>query len=93
MEILKFFSREKKSKNLAKERLKMVLIHDRSNVSPLMMDKIREDIVAAVSKYIEVDTDSVDLKFSRSKKDMDSAPTSALVANIPIIKIKEESKE
>lgn len=93
MEILKFFSREKKSKNVAKERLKMVLIHDRSNVSPLMMDRIKSDIVEAVSKYIEVELDTVDLKFSRSKRDIDSAPTSALVANIPIVKIRDEVRE
>lgn len=91
MEIFKFFSREKKSKNVAKERLKLVLIHDRNNVSPILMDNIKRDIIAAVSKYMEIDGDEMDLKLSRTKRDIDSAPISALVANIPIVKIKESS--
>jgi cell division topological specificity factor len=93
LEIFKFFSKEKKSKNVAKERLKLVLIHDRNNVSPILMENIKRDIIEVVSKYMEVDGTEMDLKLSRTKRDVDSAPISALVANIPIVKIKEGSIE
>lgn len=89
MEIFKFFNKEKKSKNVAKERLKLVLIHDRNNVSPILLDNIKRDMIGVLSKYMEVDEERMDLKFSRTKTDIDSAPISALVANIPIIKLKE----
>lgn len=91
MEIFKFFSKEKKSKNVAKERLKLVLIHDRNNVSPILLENIKHDIIEAVSKYMEIDGEGMDLKFSRTKRDIDSVPISALVANIPIVKIKESN--
>lgn len=91
LEIFKFFSKEKKSKTVAKERLKLVLVHDRSNVSPLMMDNIKQDLIEMISKYMDVDSSRIDLKFTRTKSDVDSAPISALVANIPIVKIKDNA--
>lgn len=89
MEIFKIFSKSKQSKNVAKERLKLVLIQDRNKVSPLLMDNIKRDIISVLSKYVEIDTAAVDIEFSRTKKDAESAPVSQLVANIPIKSIKE----
>lgn len=94
MDFLKLFGKsDKKSKNVAKERLKLVLINDRSNVSPLFLEKIKADIFRAVSEYIEVDEDGFDLKITKTRSSNDDRTMSSIVANIPIKKIKENYKD
>ncbi|KNF09448.1 cell division topological specificity factor MinE [Gottschalkia purinilytica] len=92
MDFFRFFSRsEKNSKNVAKERLKLVLIHDRANVSPRFLEMIKGDIIRVISDYMVIDEEGLDIKLTRTRKDSDSSPISALVANIPILKMKEDS--
>ncbi|MGI6706389.1 MAG: cell division topological specificity factor MinE [Clostridia bacterium] len=88
LDLFKFFSKEESSsKDIARERLKLVLVHDRANVSPKFLEMIKGDIVKVISNYIEVDEDRMDVRLSRI--DMDNERyTSALVANIPIKKMK-----
>lgn len=43
------------SKDIAKERLRLVLVHDRASVSPEFLDKIKEEMIAVISKYLEID--------------------------------------
>ncbi len=93
MEIFKIFGKKKKSKNVAKERLKLVLVQDRNKVSPILLDNMKKDIIAAMSKYAEVDADAVELEISRTKKDMESAPVTQIVANIPIKKVLKDTEE
>ncbi len=93
MDFLKIFSRNKeKSKNVAKERLKLVLVHDRSDLSPKLLDMIKSDIIRVISEYVDIDEEGLDIKLTRMKKDGDTSPISALVANIPIVKVKDKSK-
>ena len=54
--------RKKSSSELAKDRLKVLLISDRINCSPEMMDMIRADISKVISKYMKIDAESVDRK-------------------------------
>ena len=88
LDLFKFFSKEESSsKDIARERLKLVLVHDRANVSPKFLEMIKGDIVKVISNYIEVDEDRMDVRLSRI--DMDNERyTSALVANMPIKKMK-----
>ena len=53
--MFKLFNRsdERQSKNVAKERLKLVLVHDRANVSPQFLDMIKGDILSVIQDYIE----------------------------------------
>jgi len=44
------------SKDIAKERLRLVLVHDRASVSPELMEQIKEEIIKVISKYMEIDT-------------------------------------
>ncbi|HLS52594.1 MAG TPA: cell division topological specificity factor MinE [Tissierellaceae bacterium] len=89
MDFLKIFGRkEEKSKNLAKERLKLVLVHDRSDLSPKFLDMMKSDIVRVISEYADIDEKALDIKLTRMKRDEGEAPISALVANIPIIKVR-----
>lgn len=94
MDFLKLFGRtEKKSKNVAKERLKLVLINDRANVSPRFLEMIKGDLVRVISDYMIIDEEGVDIKLTKTRSDKDNRTISALVANIPIVKMKENFKE
>lgn len=69
---------EKKSGAVAKERLQVVLIHDRASVSPEIMEKIKEEIIAVLSKYMNINRTEMEIAL---ENDSDSV---ALVANIPV---------
>jgi len=87
LELFKIFKKQEKSKNVAKERLKLVLVHDRADLSPRFLDMIKTDIIRVISEYAEIDEEGLDIKLTRMKKDGDLTPISALVANIPLVKI------
>ncbi len=94
MELFKIFGRkQEKSKNVAKDRLKLVLVHDRSDLSPKFLEMIKSDVVRVISEYVEVDEESLDIKLTRMKRDQERAPISALVANIPIVKVKDKGRD
>lgn len=89
MDVFKLFSRENSSsKNVAKERLKLVLVHDRTNCSPHFLEMIKGDILNVISDYIEIDEDGLDIKISKTKRSEDDSMVPALIANIPIKKMK-----
>lgn len=91
MEIFKLFNKNKEnSKNIAKERLKLVLVQDRADISPKLLEMIKSDIVRIISEYADIDNDGIDIKLTRMRKEEDKSPISALVANIPIIKVKDK---
>lgn len=69
------------SKNLAKERLRLVLVHDRSNISPQLLECLKEDMMKVISNYMDIDQMGTEVTLNSDDK------TVALVANIPIIKI------
>ncbi len=66
----------------AKERLKLVLISDRATVSPHIMEALREELLEVISRYMTVDTSSVEMGLQRTGNAM------ALAANIPVISMK-----
>ena len=87
MKFLKVFSNKVTPKEVAKDRLRLILIHDRGSLAPEMLDKIREEILEVISKYIEIDGEDVDISFNRAEdEEGNSGP--ALVANIPIRNLK-----
>ncbi|NLM04649.1 MAG: cell division topological specificity factor MinE [Clostridiales bacterium] len=90
MDFLKIFSRNSgPSKNVAKERLKLVLVHDRTNCSPHFLDMVKGDIIKVISDYAEIDESGLDIKLTKTKRDEDDTMVPALVANIPIKKMKD----
>jgi len=74
--------RRKKSSEIAKDRLKILLISDRVSCSPEMLELIKADIVNVISKYMKIDTVNMDIQISKS--------TPALYANIPILDLIEQ---
>ena len=73
-----FGKQEKRSGKIAKERLQVVLIHDRASVSPELMDQLKNEIIAVISKYMEINKSEMEISLAN---DSDSV---ALVANIPV---------
>ena len=83
MGIKNFFSR-RKSREIAKDRLKILLISDRVNCSPEMMEMIKTDIAKVISKYMKIDTQSMEIQIAKTdSKGRDKTPM--LYANIPIL--------
>lgn len=81
----RLFSRDREnngSKNVAMERLKLVLVHDRVNACPQLLEALKEDLIRVIREYIEIDEDALDISFDSMEN------TVALVANIPVLKIK-----
>lgn len=92
LDFLKVFSDESKtSKSVAKERLKLVLVHDRVDCSPKFLDMIKTDILKVISNYAEIEEDGLEIKMSKSRGDQEDMTVSALVANIPLKNIKDRS--
>lgn len=91
MDLFKIFNKaDNKSKSVAKERLKLVLIHDRTNVSPRFLEMVKGDIINVISDYMEIDEEGLDIQFTRTRRESDNTPIPALVANIPILKMKDK---
>ena len=69
-------------KEVAKDRLKLILIHDRGEIAPEIIEKIREEILGVISKYIDIQIDDVEISVNKNEDEGNNS--SALVANIPI---------
>ena len=82
---LKHFFSRKKSREIAKDRLKILLISDRVNCSPEMMEMIKTDIANVISKYMKIDTQSMEIQISKTGIKGHDSKTPTLYANIPIL--------
>lgn len=81
------FFKKKNSADEAKDRLKLLLVSDRSNCSPETMELIKNDIIKVISKYMEIDAQGLDIQITQSDEEH-SGP--ALFANIPIREMKKK---
>ncbi|WP_055668334.1 cell division topological specificity factor MinE [Desnuesiella massiliensis] len=82
MDLFKIFSNRSSSKEVAKDRLKLILIHDRGDLSPQLLEMIKSEILGVISKYVEIDSSDVEIALTRTDSTEGNSP--ALVANIPI---------
>ncbi|MCD7981869.1 MAG: cell division topological specificity factor MinE [Clostridiales bacterium] len=79
---------KKNSGSLAKDRLKLLLVSDRVNCSPEVLEMIRADIVKAISKYIEIDTEELEIRILQAGTEEGERGLPALFANVPIRSVK-----
>ena len=86
MDLFKLFSNRGSSKDVAKDRLKLILIHDRSDLSPELLELIKGEIMKVISSYAEIDASEVDIRLTRTDESEGNSP--ALIASIPIRRIK-----
>lgn len=98
--LMKFFSKMGKkeektpnSKVAAKERLHLVLMQDRANVSADFLELMKQEIIDVIKKYIEVDENAIDVRLTNKENDDGTNGAPALYANIPIINIKNETRK
>ena len=84
---------EAKSKDTAKERLHLVLMQDRANVSADFLDMMRQEIIEVIKKYIDVDEKDIDVRLTNKTNEDGTMGAPALYANIPIAGIREEMKK
>jgi len=99
--ILNFFKKlgknEKKeangSKNKAKERLHLVLMQDRANVSADFLEMMKQEIIEVIKKYIEVEEKEIDVRLTNEVKEDGTTGAPSLYANIPIANIRNDMKK
>lgn len=83
--------RKKNSGDVAKDRLKLLIVSDRANCSPEIMEMIKNDIINVISKYMIIDTDALDIQITQTESENNNGSVPALFANIPIKDMKNRS--
>lgn len=98
--LMNIFKKNKKNKSLttssketAKERLHLVLMQDRANVSADFLDLMRKEIIEVIKKYIDIDEKAMDVRLTTDTNEDGTQGAPALYANIPIINIKDETRK
>lgn len=66
------------SREIAKERLQLVLVHDRTQISPQLLQTLKDEIIAVISKHVAIDRDGVEITFTQNRRE------SRLQADIPL---------
>lgn len=74
----RLMNREKSSARDAKERLKLVLVHDRADISPGRLDDMKDDVIEVISRYVEIDRGGVQISLTKDRT------SQRLVADIPL---------
>lgn len=88
--IVKPEQKELGSKDAAKERLHLVLMQDRANVSADFLELMKQEIIDVIKKYIIIDESAIDVRLTNQSNDDGTNGAPALYANIPIVNIKNE---
>lgn len=78
------FSRKKQSSNVAKDRLKLVLIHDRANCNTEVIEMMKQEIIAVIKRYMEVDEEGLEINMGTTSSEYQNGVVPMLSANIPI---------
>ena len=99
--IMKFFNKVRKkeqktapnSKEAAKERLHLVLMQDRANVSADFLELMKQEIIEVIKKYIDIDEGAIDVRLTNKENEDGTNGAPALYANIPILNIKNEARK
>lgn len=76
--------KKKSSGDVAKDRLKLLLVSDRANCSPEIMEMIKNDIIKVISKYMVIDAEGLDIQITQTESENNNGSVPALFANIPI---------
>ena len=84
---------QENSKEAAKERLHLVLMQDRANVSADFLELMKQEIIDVIKKYIEVDEKEIDVRLTNKENEDGTNGAPALYANIPILNIKNDARK
>jgi cell division topological specificity factor len=83
--------KESASGSVAKDRLKLVLVHDRVNCSSQVLEMLKGDIIKVISNYMEIDEDELDINITQTRSEDNTGTVPVLYANIPIKSMKRKS--
>lgn len=86
LEKLFSWKNDNNSRDEVKRRLKLVLAHDRTGLSPQELEEMRKEIIEVISRYVELDTEEFVFSIESNER------ASALIANLPIRRVKKEEK-
>lgn len=89
--VVGFFQAQEKeehseSKNVAINRMKLVLMQDRTNLTPFLLERMRGEMIDVLAKYVEMDKEALELNFEQEGEQM------ALMLSIPVLRAKEEDE-
>ena len=84
---------QENSKDAAKERLHLVLMQDRANVSADFLELMKQEIIDVIKKYIEIDEKEIDVRLTNKENEDGTNGAPALYANIPILNIKNDARK
>lgn len=90
--LMKAETKETHSKDTAKERLHLVLMQDRANVSADFLELMKQEIIEVIKKYIDVEESAIDVRLTNEIGEDGTQGAPSLYANIPIINIKNDMK-
>ncbi|MFC1996448.1 cell division topological specificity factor MinE [Chloroflexota bacterium] len=76
--IERIFGRNRKSANQAKERLHLVLVHDRTNLTTSALEDLKDELIDVISRHIDIDPSAVNIEMSQEGRQQ------RLIADIPI---------
>lgn len=91
--LIKSEAKEAPSKETAKERLHLVLMQDRANVSADFLELMKQEIIEVIKKYIDIDEGAIDVRLTNKENEDGTNGAPALYANIPILNIKHEARK
>jgi cell division topological specificity factor len=74
-----FGPKKPSSREIAKNRLQLVLVQDRVNMSPRLLRTLRDELIAVISKYVEIDVDGMEVTFTQNRRQ------TRLMADIPVL--------
>lgn len=74
----RIIGRDRKSADRAKERLKLVLIHDRTDLNPATMAALKDELIEVISRYVPIDPDAVHIEMAQEGREQ------RLIADIPL---------
>ncbi len=87
------FQKKQSSKDTAKDRLKLVLIHDRATYSTQVLEMLKSDIIKVISNYMEIDEEELDIQITKTPPGgEEEAGLPVLYANIPIKNMRKVDK-